>query len=280
MGATVRGPWIIGDRLIAENSIFMPPRALAQRANFDRGDPMDAVRLLVSDLDFTLLGDDRALEEFADWYETRRSALRLVYASGRFYESIVESIRSTALPEPAAVIADVGTDIRWYESGASVAGWREQWTSCWDARRVRAELTRFSLLRLQAEAFQSDYKVSYFVTSATDMLLRDIGRALQEANLSADLIYSSNRDLDVVPSGANKGTAAAFLARHWGLAEECVLVSGDSGNDLAMFSRNFRGIVVANAHPDLKALASQNVFLSQFAYAQGVLDGVRHWLGN
>ncbi|HEV3137752.1 MAG TPA: HAD-IIB family hydrolase [Pirellulales bacterium] len=241
---------------------------------------MEVASLLVSDLDFTLLGDDRALEEFANWYETRRLVLRLVYASGRFYESIVESIRSTALPEPVAVIADVGTDIRWYESGASVTGWREQWTSCWDARRVRAELTRFSLLRLQAEAFQSDYKVSYFATNATDVLLRDVGRALQEASLSANLIYSSNRDLDVVPTGANKGTAAAFLARHWGLAEECVLVRGDSGNDMAMFSRSFRGIVIANAHPDLKALAGQNVFLSQFAYAHGVLDGVRHWLGN
>jgi sucrose-6F-phosphate phosphohydrolase len=241
---------------------------------------METESLLVSDLDFTLLGDDRALEQFADWYEARRSALRLVYASGRFYESIVDSIQSTALPEPDAVIADVGTDMRWYGSGAPVPGWRERMTRCWDFRRVRAALTQFPTLQLQQEAFQSQYKVSYFAPAATDRLLSAVRHALQEADLLTDLIYSSDRDLDVVPSGANKGTAAAFLARHWGLSEERVLVSGDSGNDLAMFLQNFRGIIVANARPELKAMAGRNVFLSQFAYANGVLDGVRHWLGD
>ena len=237
-------------------------------------------RLLVSDLDYTLLGDDRALEQFASWYEARRSALRLVYASSRFYESVVESIRSTALPEPAAVIADLGTDIRWYVTGAAVAGWREQLNRSWDSLRVRAALARFSMLELQPEPFQSEFKVSYFAHSASDQLLRAICGALREANLLADPIYSSNRDLDVVPRGANKGTAAAFLARYWRLSDERVLVCGDSANDLAMFQQSFRGIVVANAHPELKALTGQHVFVSQFAYADGVLDGVQHWIGD
>jgi sucrose-6F-phosphate phosphohydrolase len=237
-------------------------------------------RLLVSDLDYTLLGDDRALEEFASWYEAQRSALRLVYASSRFYDSIVESIRSTALPEPDAVIANLGTDIRWYADGAAVAGWREQLNRSWDCLRVRAVLARFPILELQGERFQSAYKVSYFAHGASNLLLRAIRDALRVANLPADVIYSSNRDLDVVPCGVNKGTAAAFLARHWGLPDDCVLVCGDSGNDLAMFQPSFRGIVVANAHLELKALSGQDVFVSQFEYATGVLDGVRHWIGD
>jgi hypothetical protein len=47
-----------------------------------------------------------------------------------------------------------------------------------------------------------------------------------------------------------------------------------------MFLQDFRGVVVANAHQDLRDLAGPTVFVSRFSYADGVLDGLWHWLSD
>jgi hydroxymethylpyrimidine pyrophosphatase-like HAD family hydrolase len=82
----------------------------------------------------------------------------------------------------------------------------------------------------------------------------------------------------VLPASANKGTAARFLAGHLGIAATRLLVSGDSGNDLALFGPDVRGVVVGNAQPELRAITGKNIFHSTQSYAAGVLDGVQYWL--
>ena len=78
---------------------------------------------------------------------------------------------------------------------------------------------------------------------------------LAEAGLSCEVVYSSGRDLDVLPEGASKGHAAAFLARRHGMCR--VIGCGDSENDASLLRRDFLGVVVHNALPELKRLITK-----------------------
>lgn len=238
---------------------------------------MDRRALLISDVDGTLLGNDAELSAFARWRETFRSEIQLVYASGRFYESLVESIQTTDLPEPDAIIGGVGTEIRDYPSRRSLGDWPGDLNG-WDRLRICDALSRFDELQMQEPEFLSDFKISYHVHNASDEFLGRVRDQLERAGCRVEVIYSSRRDLDVLPRGVNKGTAAEHLARLWEFTPENVVVCGDSGNDRPLFERGFCGVVVANARDELRSLSSQSTYHARRPYAAGVLEGVTHWL--
>jgi len=233
--------------------------------------------LLVSDLDGTLLGDEEALDRFAEWYEAHRTSLRLVYATGRFFDSVAALIGSTSLPEPDAVIGGVGTEIHFYPDGKPV----EHWPRClghWDPEGIRTVLAEFDELEWQPGEFQTEFKLSYYGHQLNSRFLIALRRRLAMAQHSVEIVYSSDRDLDVLPAGVNKGSATACLVAGWPLHSRQVLVAGDTGNDSSMFMRGYRGVVVGNAHEELQSLRSANVYHSEHAYADGVLDGLQYWL--
>src|SRR5690606_28398557 len=95
--------------------------------------------------------------------------------------------------------------------------------------------------------------------------------------LPVRLVVSSGKDLDLLPPAAGKAAAIKWLCGHLDVPQEAVLVSGDSANDLDMFEEPFRGIVVANAHHELKRLAGSGVFHARRPCASGVVDGLRHY---
>ena len=236
---------------------------------------MDRRQLVVSDLDGTLLGDDAALDRFADWYEQVRESRGPGLCQRPVRASIRESVVTTNLPEPAAVIGGVGSQVRCFRTGGDLFDWPTATAaSTGTPAAVRAALSPLANLELQPDEFQSDFKVSYFLIDATADDLRTIDAALRHYGLACELVYSSREHLDVLPRGVNKGTAVRQLARHWQLDEDSVIVCGDTANDLAMFQQGFRGMIVANARDELKQFAGENVYLARRSHAAGVLEGL------
>jgi sucrose-6F-phosphate phosphohydrolase len=233
--------------------------------------------LLVSDIDNTLLGDDRALAEFAVWWAANKRCLRLAYSSGRFVESVRESVGTTGLPEPDAIIGGVGTQIALHPGDERLADWPPR-GGCWEPPAIRAILADCPRIEPQPDQFQSAAKLSYFAYDWDEAALTLLRRRLADARQQVRVVYSSRRDLDVLPAGAGKGAAAGRLARHWRIEPARVIVAGDSGNDLDMFQAGFLGITVGNAHPELKSLRGPNVFHAAQGHAAGVLEGLSHWL--
>jgi mannosylfructose-6-phosphate phosphatase len=233
--------------------------------------------MLVSDLDGTLLGDGPSLARFHRlWPRQVRPRACLVYSSGRFIESMRQSVRETDLPEPDFWIGGVGTEIETAEA-TPLPGWREQLDQGWDRAVALDTLENWPGVQLQPAACLSRYKVSGYWFNATAPELANLESVLLERGCKARVLYSSNRDVDVLPASANKGTSALFLAQQLGLEPDRVACSGDSGNDIDLYKMGFGSpILVGNATPDLVRQAP-SAYQAVSRCAGGVLEGLRHY---
>lgn len=241
---------------------------------------MERPCLLISDVDNTLLGDDEATQRLAGWFDERRQSdypVRLALNSGRFCVSLLESVETTPLPCPDVIIGGVGTQIHFPPDWEAIPQWPLP-NPGWVPEAIREEVVSELGIIPQEQEWQSDYKLSFYAHDLAPDRLATLRKNLVTAGRAVEVVYSSQRDLDVLPAGVDKGTAAAFLAKLWEVPPERVFVAGDSGNDLTMFQQGFRGIVVANAHPELKRLNSDAVYHCKKPYAAGVVEGLEHWL--
>jgi sucrose-6F-phosphate phosphohydrolase len=238
---------------------------------------MERLNLLICDLDGTLLGDDLALDEFAAWYGQARDHFRLAYSSGRFLESVRDSIDASSLPEPDAVIGGVGTEIYDFTLGREAPMWPPSMLG-WNPHIIRDICEANGELKPQPQHLVSYYKVSFYGPDLDQSFIEHLARRMAAADQPVTIVYSSNRDLDILPADTNKGSAAAFLARRWHIDPRHVIVAGDSGNDAAMFQVGFRGIVVGNARPELRSLVAPNIYHATAQFAAGVLEGLGYWL--
>ena len=237
---------------------------------------MSSWKMLVSDLDGTLLGDVDALQAFLLWHQATTRRCRLVYATGRLIDDARRVVEAEGLPAPDAIISGVGTEIA-FGAGPPIADWPVVEEGAWHSARVREALSHMADLELQPAAFQSAWKVSYYAHRLTVSRLRQIETELKLAGLQANVLYSSGRDLDVLPGGIDKGSAARWLADQWKIPPQQVIACGDSGNDLPLFKQGFLGVVVENALPELRELTGPGIYHARMGFAAGVVEGMGFW---
>lgn len=240
--------------------------------------------LLVTDLDNTLVGDDTALAQLNQRLDQHRQSFGslLVYSTGRSLTSYRRLRQAKTMLEPDALVTSVGTAVYLKGSSDPDAAWAEQLAPGWDRARVQALTAHFADLTLQADSEQNDFKVSFWLTEqAAREVLPRLEQALQADGLEAQLVYSSGKDLDILPKNGNKGRAMAYLRQCFGLSPEQTLACGDSGNDRALMSGQERSVIVGNAQPELLAWHHANPsphrYLAQAGYAAGIAEGLSYF---
>lgn len=245
--------------------------------------------LLVTDLDHTLVGDAQATLALNQKLAAMRDRLSLIYATGRSYASARQLKHEEQLLEPDYWITGVGTEI--YHQGDRDWVWAQQLSVNWQRDQITALVHAFPDLIPQPEAAQNPWKISYFLQSPlAETILADLRSKLAQANLSAKIIFSSNRDVDILPLGGDKGLAVSHVRQQLQLPLEAMLVCGDSGNDISLFQHATQGVIVRNAQPELLDWyrRSQSAgpdsparhYWAQSAHAWGILEALFYfqWL--
>jgi sucrose-6F-phosphate phosphohydrolase len=224
--------------------------------------------------------------------------LCVIFASGRSLSLIEEAITRYDLPRPDMAIGDVGTSIyvrnddTWHRD----EGWIRIMSNAWHgkSRNAIADLLKeIEGLEPQEPDRLTEFKQSYYLDIDADWNRLEplISERLAQHGIKAELIFSTQpllekAFLDILPPKAAKDEAVRYVMNKFGLRQDDVFYSGDSGNDLKALTCGFNAVVVQNASAKLKeqvrAIAArkriaERVYFATKPAVQGVVEGLGHF---
>jgi sucrose-phosphate synthase len=245
----------------------------------DGKSPMPLARkALISDIDNTLIGNKRGLQQLIAWLKNHAGSIVFGIATGRSLESAVNVLKNARVPIPNVLITSVGSEINYSYKLQPDIGWANRIAHLWRREALEQVLSDIPGLTLQSAGNQRKFKLSYNVASEKMPSLQELYRLLREHRLHARLIYSHDKFLDVLPVRASKGHAIRYLAYKWELPLENFLVVGDSGNDKEMLLGDTLGIVVGNHGMELEQLRGmERIYFACGHQADGILEGLAHY---
>ncbi|KAL0338729.1 UNVERIFIED_CONTAM: Sucrose-phosphatase 2 [Sesamum angustifolium] len=246
--------------------------------------------MIVSDLDHTMVdhhdAENLSLLRFnALWESKYRSNSLLVFSTGRSPTLYKELRKEKPMLTPDITIMSVGTEITYGNSMVPDDGWVEFLNQKWDRNIVSEETRKLSELTLQSDTEQRPHKVSFYVQKdkAQDIMkslstrFKERGHVylcLTSSSLSFQLdvkiIYSGGMDLDILPQGAGKGQALAYLHKKF-KAEELFSIP------------DVHGVMVSNAQEELlqwhaaNAKANPKIIHATERCAAGIIQAIGHF---
>ncbi|MFJ5768436.1 HAD-IIB family hydrolase [Psychrobacillus sp. NPDC093180] len=231
--------------------------------------------VLATDLDGTLVGDNTALHTLLSYYEESSLDIAIIYITGRHLASSLSLITEENLPQPDILITDVGTAIYTSQSLTEEALWTEKMQSDWYPQKIIRIAENFPLLKRQV--LPTDNRIS-FTVHQNEEVVREFKQALCEENLPHKLIFSSNRDVDILPPNSGKGEALLYVLQNYFHKEVQVLVAGDSGNDVEMLSLGYPSVIVGNAQRELIDMTSHPLlYRASKHFAGGIHEAWLHF---
>jgi sucrose-phosphate synthase len=260
------------------NNLTNKPVVAIPRSQSKKSRLLTVDRLIISDIDNTLLGDREALAELINYLGRQETPIGFGIATGRSIESAQKILAEWEVPLPDLWITSVGSEIHYGSQIQLDTSWQRYISHRWQPELIKRIMQKLPGIELQSLDQQRSHKVSYLVDPTKSLSIREIQAYLRRHKLHVRTIYSHQQFLDLLPLRASKGDAVRYCAIKWSFPLNQLLVAGDSGNDEQMLIGNTKAVVVGNHSPELEKLRGQsNVFFAKGCYAQGILEAISHY---
>ena len=254
--------------------------------------------VLATDLDGTLFPIDDS-PAYSDAMRTLKSLinqhqLSVVFVTGRSFDHVMRGIDEHSPPIPEAIICDVGTTImrrrddafdRDDRYHAMLLGRLGDWTH---AALETAVQELDDTIHPQDAVHQSELKCSfYYPAERRAAVTQTVQRWIDSQSVPVSMTISvdpfdGRGMLDLLPAGADKGSALRYWVEHRGIDAGGVVFAGDTGNDIGAATTAASVILPANADDQLRDAVSDRageLVESSLRCTAGVLDGLQRLLG-
>ncbi|RVW23593.1 Sucrose-phosphatase 1 [Vitis vinifera] len=188
--------------------------------------------MIVSDLDHTMVdhhdSENLSLLRFnALWEANYRHDSLLVFSTGRSPTLYKQLRKEKPMLTPDITIMSVGTEITY----------GTQWSRIMSETEQRPHKVSFYVIKIRLGCDEGSFRT--IGKTWASFLFLNFQFFLVWCQLDVKIIYSGGMDLDILPQGAGKGQALAYLLKKFkaeGKLPNNTLVCGDSGNDAELFS--------------------------------------------
>jgi sucrose-phosphate synthase len=239
-------------------------------------------RMLVTDIDDTLTGDDEALDALLERLDAAGDKVAFGIATGRKLEDAKEALElleERGVRSPNVLITASGTRLSYgARRRERDRSWERQIDYRWEPERVRSALDELPGLSRAPTEWETEFRLQYLVDADEGPSLPDVRRRLRQAGVEATVLLDHHTSLEIVPVRASPGRAIRFICYKWNLEPDRLLVAGDSGNDADMLSGDTLGVVVGNHTDELEQLRGHpRIYFAEGHHAWGVLEGIDHY---
>ena len=250
---------------------------------------MRDIRLIATDLDGTLLDRDAHMGAYTrkTLEECLRRGITVMIVSGRCHQTarlpalesrldlVVASSNGARIDQTAygptiferrmtkeecaavyAILRDCPGNIFSYIRGANLCRHRPSEFGKQESRWIGAgddlaEVSFDDVERFESEGLENVHKFEIYEPDPA--LLADYAARLEAIGMA--VTQSSWQDIEIQPRDSTKGLAVRWMAQRLGISREQVMCFGDYTNDRSMLEEAGIGVAMANAVPELRAVA-------------------------
>lgn len=240
------------------------------------------IKLIVSDMDGTLLNDEKKIdpEIYGLLHSLKANGIRFVVASGRQYPSLKRHFREHL--QDVVMIAENGAFVMDADKELLAAPMKKEVVAhCLDvitslegvepllcARHCSYTRSPELLEFLASPLFQYEMRLAEDLYAVEEDIIKVsiISHAGESAQSCYDklrplldqdinLVISGDGCLDTGIRGVTKGTAVAEMQKQWGITPEETVAFGDQYNDVEMFGQAYYSYAMEGAAEGVKAAA-------------------------
>jgi Cof subfamily protein (haloacid dehalogenase superfamily) len=244
------------------------------------------IKLIVSDLDGTLLRSDKTLSSYTAevLHRCREKGVKVVFATARSIKSVQSfteliAVDGLCISNGASVFADGKLLVRYTFDKATQKAFTAELKAEPSVYRISAKTGELDYyLGRKRREFETEYDFPDDCT--VDFMHMSYSSPTPEVPFALLHKYdgiimhriTGEELVDINPIDATKRNAVVTLSEHWGILPSEIAVFGDDYNDIDMLTLpGVTAVAMGNAIPEVKAVAD-------YVCGSNDEDGVARWL--
>jgi sucrose-6F-phosphate phosphohydrolase len=229
--------------------------------------------VLLSDIDLTLLGDNRALKSLNTKLIQIKNKMLIIYATARTKRSVKRLIEKGILITPDHAICAMGTEIIHFPKGLD-REWQNQMGRNWEGDKIKALQKKIPGIRLKPWQMQAEMMLLYS-TKQNGADIDEMQRIIDKNSISAKVVKLRYSDRAIIPVNAGKSQAVRYLLEQFRNESSRIIACGDSYSDSDLFDIAHDKIIVGNAEKTLILKYKNRAVLTNASFASGVEEGLK-----